>query len=805
MNEAERDSDAARSPKTTAAYRPSEIEARWQRFWEAKGTFRTPDLPVPADRTYVLDMFPYPSGDLHAGDARQFLLGDATARYWRHQGRAVLYPIGWDSFGLPAENAAIDRGADPREWTYANIATQRETLRRFGSSFDWSRELHTSDPEYYRWTQWLFLQLLEAGLAYRARSWVNWDPVDRTVLANEQVLPDGTSERSGARVEQRELTQWFLRITAYADRLVDDLDALEDGWPERVVRMQRNWIGRRRGLRLMLPTAEGGATVPVFSENVQELGAATFIVVDPRSELARSLASQAGPDTLERLDRHIRSNGTSGSGVELHTWLVHPVTGTRLPVWAADFTPHPEDGKLGAPEIDIAAARFAAEYRLDTEPPNTGSNSAEALRSIENQLLASGVARQATVYRLRDWLVSRQRYWGTPIPVVYDREGLPAPVGFDDLPVRLPETSTIDWGVSGAAPLETASTWRQTEIDGAPLLRDTDTLDTFVDSSWYFLRYLSPGDDSRPFDDAAVRAWGPVDHYVGGVEHAILHLLYARFIVKALHDLGHVPFTEPFRSLLNQGTVLNGGRKMSKSKGNGVALSGLIDRYGADAVRIAVAFAGPPETNIDWVTVNVPAASRFLRRVWSISHSIGSATSGSGEGEESKRRVIHRFLADAHDLAPRQRYNVLVARMMEFSSQLRSWLNHAPSGDPAIREGADALAVVLDVLAPHLAEEMWQALGHEGSVATAVWPVPEPRLLVESTTTCIVQVDGRVRARVVVAIDIDAEQLAEVVTVHPDVVRAIGGRRITGTHARPPRVFSINTTNAQNSHSAEQR
>lgn len=603
-----------------------EIEEKWQAVWERLRVFEAKDDDV-RPRRYLLTMFPYPSGDLHMGHAEVFALADVVARYWRLRGFDVLFPIGWDSFGLPAENAARERGEHPAVFTYDNIETQARSLRRYGVSFDWTRRLHTSDPEYVRWTQWLFLTMHERGLAYRAAGVVSWCPQDATVLANEQVV-DGRCERCGSVVEKRELTQWYLRITDYADRLVDDIALLEGAWPEHVLTMQRNWIGRS---------------------------------VD-------------------------------------------------------------EDG--------------------------------------------------ATTYRLHDWLVSRQRAWGTPIPIVHCPACGEVPVPMDQLPVLVP------WGEA------TGPT--QCPRCGGPAQRETDTLDTFVDSSWYFLRYCSQGrDDGRddvPFDVEDVRRWMPATQYVGGVEHAILHLLYSRFVTKVLHDAGVVDPVEPFASLLNQGQVRNGGKAMSKSLGNGVALGEQLDRFGVDAVRLAMVFAGPPEDDIDWADVSPAGMQRFLSRALRLARDVGPGTA-----DDVLRRVTHRTVHDCAQLLEASRFNVVVARMMELVSAARRSVD---AGSDA-REAVEVVAVLLSLVAPYTAEEMWEALGHEPSVSSAPWPVVDPALLVDETVEAVVQVDGRVRDRVDVPTRITADELVALALARPAVRRAIGDRTVSRTVARPPRLVNL--------------
>ncbi|MEA9997617.1 leucine--tRNA ligase, partial [Cryobacterium sp. RTS3] len=589
------------------------IQAKWQPIWDELEPFRTSDPDDTRPRKYVLDMFPYPSGDLHMGHAEVYALGDIVARYWRQQGFNVLHPIGWDSFGLPAENAAIKRGIDPRGWTYDNIAQQKKSMKLYAASFDWSRELHTSDPEYYKWNQWLFLQLYKKGLAYRKDSWVNWDPIDQTVLANEQVLPDGTSDRSGAIVVKKKLTQWYFKITDYADRLLDDLNQLEGTWPAKVLNMQRNWIGRSIGADVDFAIEGREAVVSVFTTRPDTLFGATFMVVAPDSDLAAELVADSTPEVRERFQDYLvqmqkstdierQATDRPKTGVFLERYAINPVNGERLPIWAADyvFADYGHGAVMAVPAHDQRDLDFALKFGLpvrvvvDTTAPLTGTlpvitpgmidgteelpttpapldpaetgvalagegrliNSGaltglsknNAIKRIVEQLTQDGTGRSAKNYRLRDWLISRQRYWGTPIPIIHGQDGAEIPVPEDQLPVLLPSTEGLDLKPKGTSPLGGATDWVNVPnpIDGTPARRDADTMDTFVDSSWYFLRFLNPNDDTQAFDPKEAEKWAPVDQYVGGVEHAILHLLYARFITKVLFDLGYVTFTEPF-------------------------------------------------------------------------------------------------------------------------------------------------------------------------------------------------------------------------------------------------------------------
>jgi len=836
------------------------IQDKWLAYWESNGTFTTSD-DDPRPRKYVLDMFPYPSGDLHMGHAEAFAFGDIVARYWRQRGFNVLHPIGWDSFGLPAENAAIQRGANPVTWTYDNIAQQKASMRRYGVSFDWTRVLHTSDPEYYRWNQWLFLKLYERGLAYRKESYVNWDPVDQTVLANEQVLPDGTSERTGALVEKKKLTQWYFKITDYADRLLDDLNQLEGTWPTRVLQMQRNWIGRSTGADVDFQIEGRDEPVTVFTTRPDTLFGATFMVVAPDSDLAAELAAGSTPEVqaafaeylsaTQRLTEIERQDAERAkTGIPLERYAINPVNGERIPIWAADYVladyghgaimavpahdqrdldfarkydlpvrivvdttapitgavpvipVNPETGEpmepLDLAEIDpaITGKALSGDGRLINSGPLDGLSKQNAIRRIIEVLEADGKGRAAKNFRLRDWLISRQRFWGTPIPIIHGADGELMPVPEDQLPLVLPDTEGLDLKPRGKSPLAGAKSWVEVADprDGSPALRDTDTMDTFVDSSWYFLRYLSPGDEAKAFDPAAAERWAPVDQYVGGVEHAILHLLYARFITKVLFDMGLVSFTEPFSALLNQGMVLSDGKKMSKRSGKGSLFAEELDKHGADALRLALAFAGPPEDNINWEDVSVASAGRFLARAFRLATEVTSEPNVAWkDGDEALRRVTHRFLADGVHLAESFKFNVLVARIMELTNATRKTIDAVGGADPAVREAVEVITVAISLFAPFTAEEMWERLGYEPSVAFAGWRKADPALLVEDTVTCIVQVDGKVRDRIEVSARIDETELESLAKASENVQRAIGDRQIVKVIVRAPQLVNIAT------------
>ncbi|SDS87756.1 leucine--tRNA ligase [Microterricola viridarii] len=819
----------------------SALQKKWLPIWDELQPFSTSNPDDERPRKYVLDMFPYPSGDLHMGHAEVYALGDVVARYWRQQGFNVMHPIGWDSFGLPAENAAIKRGIDPRGWTYDNIAQQKKSMRLYAASFDWEREIHTSDPEYYKWNQWLFLELYKAGLAYRKESWVNWDPVDQTVLANEQVLADGTSERSGAMVVKKRLTQWYFKITDYADRLLDDLDQLEGHWPSKVLQMQRNWIGRSIGADVEFEIEGREERVPVFTTRPDTLWGATFMVVAPDAALASELVEGTSAAVQQRFADYLTEVGHSSeierqatdrpkTGVFLERYAINPVNGERLPIWAADYVlaDYGHGAVMAVPAHDQRDLDFARTFdlpvRVVLDVPNTnedgasndpsetgvalagdgtlinsgpldGLRKAEAVPRAIEILEAEGRGRATKNYRLRDWLISRQRYWGTPIPIIHGEDGTEHPVPVEQLPVLLPDAAGLDLKPKGTSPLGGAADWVNVPnpVDGTPAKRDADTMDTFVDSSWYFLRFLNPNDDSQAFDPKEAEKWAPVDQYVGGVEHAILHLLYARFITKVLHDLGYLKFTEPFKALLNQGMVILDGAKMSKSKGNIVFFTEEVDKHGVDAVRLTMAFAGPPEDDIDWAEVSPVGSAKFLARAWRIANDVTSEPGvDPATGDTALRRVTHRFLADAPGLTEAFKFNVVVARLMELVNATRKTIDSgAGAADPAVREAAETTALALNLFAPYLAEEMWEKLGFEPSVALVQWRTADESLLVAESVTAIVQVNGKVRDRLEVSPQITDAELEALAMASDAVQKAIGEGEIVKVIVRAPKLVNI--------------
>lgn len=829
----------AASPETDEnRYDFRAIEERWLPEWRRTQPFRAggPDDERPTK--YVLDMFPYPSGDLHMGHAEAYALGDVIARYWTQRGFNVLHPIGWDSFGLPAENAAITRGLDPRGWTEDNIAQQRTSMERYACSFDWDRVLATHRPDYYRWNQWIFTRLHERGLAYRKHSNVNWCPKDQTVLANEQVV-GGLCERCDTPVTKKKLNQWYFKVTDYADRLLDDLDTLQATWPSKVIAMQRNWIGRSTGADVAFRIEGRDEPIDIYTTRPDTLFGATFMVVAVDSDLAAEIAQRADAGVQQQFDAYLEQvRGSSEidrlsterpkSGVFLDAYAINPVNGERLPIWASDYVlaDYGHGAIMAVPAHDQRDLDFAramdlpvravldcrdengeslpdpAESGVATTGDGTLINSGDldgmdkerAIAAITARLEAEGRGRASTNYRLRDWLISRQRYWGTPIPIVHCDACGEVAVPDDQLPVELPPTDGLDLKPKGTSPLGAATDWVTTtcpRCDG-PARRDTDTMDTFVDSSWYFLRFLSPGKTDGPFDPAEAARWAPVDQYVGGVSHAILHLLYARFFTKALHDMGMVDFEEPFTALLNQGMVQMDGSAMSKSRGNLVRLSEQLDEFGVDAIRLTMAFAGPPEDDIDWADVSPAGSAKFLARAWRLARDVESTPDAdAATGDAALRSITHRTLHDCASLVEGFRFNVVVARVMELVNATRKAIDSGPgAADPAVREAAEAVAILLSLFAPYCSEDMWAMLGRE-NVARAGWPAVDETLLVEETVTCVVQVKGKVRDRLEVSPDISDGDLEAAAMASPAIQRALDGAEIRTVIVRAPKLVNI--------------
>jgi len=817
-------------------YDPQEIETRWQRAWAEAGLDRADET---SDRPpfYALHMFPYPSGDLHMGHAEAFSLADAVARHARLRGHEVLNPIGWDSFGLPAENAAIKRGVDPAKWTYTNIETQAATMRRMGFAFDWSRRLHTSDPAYYRWTQWIFLQLFDAGWAYRKDALVNWDPVDQTVLANEQVV-DGRSERSGALVTKKALTQWFFAITRFAQRLLDDMDQLEPTWPDRVLALQRNWIGRSEGAEVTFRIEETGEDVVVFTTRPDTLYGATFFVVAPEHPRAAEWAGIGGTreafdDYLEQVRRRSEierlSTEKAKDGVDLGVHALNPLSGERVAVWAADYV-LPDYGTgaiMCVPAHDQRDFEFARTYGLpirvvvqpeDAEPldPATmpeavpgegrlvnspgydGLDWREGKRRITADLAERALGQPTVNFRLRDWLISRQRYWGAPIPIVHCPDCGEVGVPVEDLPVLLPPSDEMDLQPKGESPLSLHPTWADVDCPrcGTAARRDTDTMDTFVDSSWYYLRYCSPDRDDVPFDREAVHRWMPVDQYTGGIEHAILHLLYSRFVTKALHDLGHLDFSEPFTRLKSQGMVLMDGAAMSKSRGNLVEPKTVVDRYGADTLRATMLFAGPIEDDVDWADVSTSGMFKWLSRLCRVVDTVvgdpASYPAQPGGDASSLPKATAKAVAGVTGDFDAFKYNTAIAKLMTLANGVQDAVRDGARGDE-VRTALESLLVMLSPIAPHVTEELWSRLGHTTSVHRATWPTFDPGLLVEEVRNLVVQVDGKLRDTTEVPVGIDRDAAEAAARGLDNVARHLEGREVVKVVFVPDRLVNFVT------------
>ena len=813
------------------AYDIQYVQEKWLPIWDKLEPFKSGRSDDKRPKKYVLDMFPYPSGDLHMGHAEAYALGDVIARYWIQKGFNVMHPIGWDAFGLPAENAAIKRNEDPRAWTYENIAVQKASMRRFACSFDWDRVLHTCDPEYYKWNQWLFLELYNKGLAYRKDSPVNWCPSCQTVLANEQVVA-GLCERCDSAVTKKKLNQWYLKITDYADRLLDDMKDLEGKWPEKVLMMQRNWIGRSIGAEVKFVIEGRDEPVTIYTTRPDTLHGATFMVVAADSALASELVSGSkvegefvkyleGIKAVTDIDR--LATDRPKSGIFLERYAINPVNGAKLPIWASDYVlaDYGTGAIMAVPAHDQRDLDFAKAMKLpvqvvvasdEGDPSETGIattgdgtliNSGSlnglskdsAIAKIIEELAANELGKAAKNYRLRDWLISRQRFWGTPIPIIHCEKCGEVPVPQTQLPVELPSATGLDLKPKGTSPLGAASDWVNVDCPkcGAPAKRDADTMDTFFDSSWYFLRYTSTDRHDVAFDKKAVETWLPVDQYVGGVTHAILHLLYSRFFTKVLHDLGHLNFIEPFTRLLNQGMVLMDGSAMSKSRGNLVRLSDELASHGVDAIRLAMVFAGPPEDDVDWSDVSPSGSVKFLNRAWRISGDVTSAPGADfSKGNLELRKITHKSLHDIGFAVESFRFNVAIARVMELVNATRKAIDSGcGAADPAVREAAEAIAISLSLVAPFTAEEMWEILGHKPAVALAGWPKVDPKLLEEDAVTAILQINGKIKDRIEVAPDISDADLEKLAMANPEIAAAIAGQTINKIITRAPKLVNI--------------
>ncbi len=799
------------------------IEEKWQKRWEETKIYEA-DRDESRPKKYVLEMFPYPSGRLHMGHVRNYTLGDVVARYYWRQGYNVLHPMGWDAFGLPAENAAIKHGIHPKKWTYNNIENMKKQLKRMGISYDWRREVTTCDPEYYKWTQWIFLKLYEKGLAYKKKAKVNWCPNCKTVLANEQVV-DGKCYRCGTPVVKKEIEQWFFKITAYADRLLEDLDKLD--WPERVVVQQKNWIGKSEGTKVKFKLEDFDDEVEIFTTRIDTIYGVTFMALAPEHPLVEKLVKGTPYEkdvmafkekVMNMSDIERMSTTLEREGIFTGRYAINPYNGDRVPIWVGNYVlvDYGTGAIMAVPAHDERDWDFAKKYNLPikvvivpeegewdfdkgayTEPgilvnsgPFSGMRSEEAKKAMTKYAEEKGFGEHAYMYRIRDWLISRQRYWGAPIPVVYCEKCGIVPVPEEDLPVKLPEV--VDFEPKGAvSPLATSKEFVETTcpICGGPARRETDTMDTFVDSSWYFLRYASPHADDEPFYKEDVDYWMPVDEYIGGAEHAVLHLLYARFINKFLYDIGYSPVDEPFQHLFTQGMVLKDGAKMSKSLGNIVDPDEMMKRYGADTTRMYTLFAAPPERDFDWKEEGIEGVFRFLKRVWNtlndLIESAGKEAFSKDLPDEStwtelEKEVIRKthwlIYRVEYDMKDNFRFNTAIAAMMEFMNFFQKAYHDVRPEIAAF--GAKTFVGVMAPFAPHITEELWERMGLPYSVHTSPWPQYDEKYLKSDTVTVVVQVNGKVRGKLEIDVDTPQEEVLKMAKEISNVKRFLEGKNI---------------------------
>lgn len=813
-------------------YEPQTLEAEVQAYWTSNKTFEVTEDPD-KEKYYCLSMFPYPSGRLHMGHVRNYTIGDVIARYQRMRGKNVLQPMGWDAFGLPAENAAIKNNVPPAKWTYENISYMKNQLKSLGFGYDWNRELATCTPEYYKWEQWFFTQLIEKGLAYKKLAVVNWDPVEQTVLANEQVI-DGRGWRSGAVIERREIPQWFIRITDYAEELLNDIDKLE-GWPDAVKTMQRNWIGRSEGLEVDFEIP-GREPLRVYTTRPDTLGGATFMAIAAEHPLSKSAAKQ-DPELAQFIEACKKTNTSEAEmetmekrGMPLGIDAINPLTGDKVPVWVANFVlmGYGTGAIMAVPAHDHRDWAFAKQYSLPIKQvvkPVDGStvdiheapyvskdgvscHSGEfdglafddCFNRVADYLENAGKGTRKVNYRLRDWGVSRQRYWGCPIPVVEDENGQIYVVPKTDLPVELPE----DVAVSGVkSPIKEDPSFFKTIVPGTdrPGTRETDTFDTFFESSWYFARFCCPDYQEGMLDDR-VNYWMPVDQYVGGIEHAVLHLLYARFFTKLMRDIGLVTCDEPFTNLLTQGMVLKDGAKMSKSKGNTVDPQSLIERYGADTVRLFTMFAAPPDQSLEWSDAGVDGAYRFLRRLWKTVYEFvnsryqtntpGNVWNDLSDTQATLRRKTHETIAKVgDDIGRRKTFNTAIAAVMELLNDINRFEVESESDARVIREALESVVVLLSPIVPHITHELWSVLGHRDSLVDRSWPVADEAALKRETVEIVVQVNGKLRGRVTVAAGADQATCESAARSDENVSRFIEDKTIRKVILVPDKLLNI--------------
>ncbi|GGD75807.1 leucine--tRNA ligase [Lacimicrobium alkaliphilum] len=854
-------------------YNPQQIEKNVQQHWQQSGLFSA-KLDENKEKFYCLSMFPYPSGRLHMGHVRNYTIGDVISRFQRMQGKNVMQPMGWDAFGLPAENAAIENKTAPAKWTYANIDYMKEQLRSLGFGYDWDREVTTCKPDYYQWEQWFFTRLYEKGLVYKKNATVNWDPVDQTVLANEQVI-DGRGWRSGALVEQKEIPQWFIKITDYAEQLLTDLEKLED-WPDQVRAMQRNWIGRSEGVELNFSLADGSASFDVYTTRPDTLMGVSYVALAAQHPLAVE-AAENNPSLSAFIEDCKNSKVAEADiatmekkGCNTGLFAVHPLTGKQVPVWVANFVlmDYGSGAVMAVPGHDQRDWEFAHKYNIDIrqviKPADgtdcdisqgaytdkgvlinsgefDGMSSEQAFDAIAEKLASLGKGKRTVNYRLRDWGVSRQRYWGAPIPMLNLENGESVPVPADQLPVKLPEDVVMD-GVT--SPIKGNSDWSAAEYQGQPARRETDTFDTFMESSWYYARYCSAQYQQGMLDPKEANYWLPVDQYIGGIEHAILHLLYSRFFHKLLRDEGLVDSDEPYKRLLCQGMVLadsyyredskgaktwynpadvdvekdekgrivkavlrsdgqkvihGGMTKMSKSKNNGINPQQVIDQYGADTIRLFTMFAAPPEQTLEWLDSGVDGAHRFLKRLWKLvqDHLLAGDVPALDKavlnpGQKSLRREVHKTLAKVtDDLGRRQTFNTAIAAVMELMNHLQKASQEHPTDRAVMREAIEIVVALLNPITPHICHELWQQLGKDSEIEFSGWPQVDDTALVEDEKLIVIQVNGKVRAKMTVPADADQQQVQELAMAQSNVSQHTEGKTLRKVIYVPGKLLNI--------------
>ena len=822
-------------------YDPQQIEERWERLWDEEKLFQALEDPK-REKYYLLEMFPYPSGKLHMGHIRNYSIGDVVARYKMMRGYSVLHPMGWDAFGMPAENAALEHKIHPAQWTYDNISYMRSQLKRMGFSYDWDRELATCDADYYRWEQWIFIKMYERGLVYRKKDLVNWCPACQTVLANEQVEA-GACWRCHGEVEKKELEGWFFKITAYAEELLEFCDKLP-GWPERVITMQKNCIGKSIGAEVDFPLENGSGAITVFTTRQDTLFGATFMVLAPEHPLVLELSKGTDQEAevkafVERVKRQDLITRTAEDmekeGVYLGASCFNPLTGSPIPIYTANFVlmEYGTGAIMAVPTHDQRDFEFAKKYGIpmivviqppgETLTPATmteaytndgimvnsapfdGMENRKAMEAIADYLEEKGIGKRAVNYRLRDWGISRQRYWGTPIPIIYcDRCGIQT-VPEKDLPVALP--LDVKPKASGGSPLAGLSSFVETTCPacGGAARRETDTMDTFVESSWYFARYTSPDYEQGPLDKERLDFWMPVDQYIGGIEHAILHLLYARFFTKVLRDMGIVPFDEPFTNLLTQGMVIKDGAKMSKSKGNIVDPEDMIKRYGADTTRLFSLFAAPPERDLEWQEEGVEGGSRFLNRVWRLIYELTNRLSKEPVPDlMSKadlppalweiRQKLHKTIKKVTEDIERFHFNTAIAAVMELVNylyQIKDGIEETPQAGAVWRETIESLILLLSPFVPYVAEELWKDVGKKESVVMAPWPEYDQEAITEEEIVIVVQVNGKLRDRLLIPVSSKEEEIKAMAMTSPKVRRYIDGKEVKKTIFVPQKLVNI--------------